>query len=112
MAQGGLAQGYALFVQNRQLFFVVLRNNTLTALDGGKVTVGRHTLTATYSKTGALSVALDGKRPATGKAAGGITAEPVDCLDVGGDRGAPVGLYAGPYEFGGTIESVSLKTTP
>ncbi len=111
-AHGGLAQGYALYVQDGQLFFVVRRNNVLTTVDGGKVAAGRHTLKATYLKTGELTVALDGKPPATGQAAGGITAEPVDGLDVGGDRGAPVGLYDAPNEFGGMIESVSLRTTP
>jgi arylsulfatase len=111
-AHGGLAQGYALYVEDGQLFFVVRRNNVLTTVDGGKVTAGRHALKMTFSKTGELSVALDGKPPATGQAAGGITAEPMDGLDVGGDRGAPVGLYQVPNEFGGTIESVSLKTTP
>ena len=55
---------------------------------------------------------MDGKPAATGQAAGGLTVEPVDGLDVGGDRGAPVGLYPVPNDFGGTIESVSLKTAP
>jgi len=111
-AHGGLAQGYALYVEDGQLFFVVRRHNVLTTVEGGKVTAGPHTLKATFAKTGELSVALDGKPPATGQAAGGITTEPVDGLDVGGDRGAPVGPYKVPNEFGGTIESVSLKTTP
>lgn len=112
VAHGGLAQGYALYVQDGGLFFAVRRNNVLTTVDAGRVTAGRHTLRATYLKTGGLSVALDGKPPATGQAAGGIPAEPMDGLDVGGDRGAPVGLYDVPNDFGGTIESVSLKTIP
>ena len=112
MAHGGLAQGYALYVQDGQLFFVVRRNNALTTVDAGKVTAGRHTLKATFLKTGELRVALDGKPRATGQAAGGIMAEPVDGFDVGGDRGAPVGLYDVPNDFGGTIDTVSLKTIP
>lgn len=111
-AHGGLAQGYALYLQDGQLFFVVRRNNVLTTVDGGKVAAGRHTLKATFLKTGELGVMLDGKASATGQVAGGIAVEPVDGFDVGGDRGAAVGLYPVPNEFGGTIESVSLKTTP
>jgi hypothetical protein len=57
-------------------------------------------------------VALEGKPPATGQVAGGIAVEPVDGFDVGGDRGAPVGLYEVPNAFGGTIDTVSLKTIP
>ena len=112
VAHGGLAHGYALYVQDGQLFFVVRRSNALTTVDGGKVTAGRHTLKATLSKTGELGVALDGKPPVTGQAGGGIAVEPVDGFDVGGDRGAAVGLYPVPNDFGGTIESVALKTVP
>jgi hypothetical protein len=111
-AHGGVAHGYAVYVEGGQLFFAVRRNNALTTVDGGKVTAGRHTLKATYSKTGELGIALDGKAPITGQVAGGLTLEPVDGFDVGGDRGAPVGLYAVPNDFGGTIESVSLTTSP
>jgi hypothetical protein len=64
------------------------------------------------AKTGDLSVALDGQAAATGKAAGTITMQPIDGLDIGADRGAPVGLYEMPNSFGGTIEVVSLKTAP
>ena len=112
VAHGGLAQGYALYVEDGQLFFVTRRNNALTTVDGGKLTAGRHTLKATFSKTGALAVSLDNQSPATGNAGGGIAAEPIDGFDVGGDRGAAVGPYAVPNDFGGIIESVSLKTTP
>jgi hypothetical protein len=112
LAHGGLAHGYALYVQDGQLFFVVRRKNALITVDGGKVSAGQHTLRATLSKTGEMSVALDGKSPASGQAGGGFAVEPVDGFDVGGDRGAPVGLYPVPYDFGGTIEGVSLKTVP
>jgi len=112
MAHGGLAHGYGIYVEGGQLFFVVRRNNALTTVDGGSIAGGRHVLTATLSKTGEMNISLDGKSRGIGKAAGGIPLEPVDGLDVGGDRGAPVGPYPVPSDFGGTIESVSLKTVP
>ena len=112
VAQGGLAHGYALYVQDGELFFAMRRNNALTTVSGGKIGDGRHRVTATLTKGGELGVALDGRPPATTKAAGPIALAPADGLDVGADRGASVGPYAPPNSFGGTIEAVSLKTTP
>lgn len=112
VAQGGLAHGYALYVQDGELFFAMRRNNALTTVSGGKIGEGRHRVTATLTKTGELGLALDGRTPATAKAAGPIALTPADGLDVSADRGASVGPYAAPNSFAGTIEAVSLKTAP
>jgi arylsulfatase len=112
IAQGGAANGYALYVQEGELMFAVRRNNTLTTVAGGKVNAGRLTITATLSKSGEITLARDGSASAKGLAAGMITDAPQDGLDIGADRGAPVGRYSIPNSFGGTIEIVSLKTTP
>ncbi len=112
IAQGGLAQGYALYVQNGELFFALRRLSVLTTLSGGRVSAGQHTVTAALSKAGELTLARDGNASATGLAAGVITAQPVDGLDIGADQGAPVGPYETPNSFGGTIEMVSVKTVP
>jgi arylsulfatase len=111
VAQGGLAHGYAIYVQDGEIFFALRRNNALTLVSGGKVMAGRRVVTATLAKDGALSVALDGQAPATGKAAGTLILTPIDGLDVGADRGASVGNYTVPNSFGGTIETVTVKTT-
>jgi hypothetical protein len=112
VAQGGLAHGYTLYVQDGELLFALRRANVLTTVSGGKISAGRHTAQAVLTKTGEISVELDGKSTATGRAAGVITLQPVDGLDIGADRGAPVGPYQIPNQFGGAIEVVSLKTTP
>ena len=112
VAQGGLAQGYALYVQDGELLFALRRLNVLTTVPGGKISAGQHTVTAVLTKTGEISIGLDGKTTATGRAAGVITLQPVDGLDIGADRGAPVGPYQIPNQFGGAIEVVSLKTMP
>lgn len=110
VAHGGLAHGYALYVQQTQLLFVVRRNNALTSVEGGHLKPGRHTVTATLARTGDMNVTVDGHPAGKGRAAGAITADPIDGLDAGGDRGAPVGPYPTPHEFGGTISSVSVTT--
>jgi hypothetical protein len=112
VAQGGLAHGYALYVQDGELLFALRRLNVLTTVPGGKISAGRHTATAVLTKTGEITLGMDGKTTATGRAAGVITLQPVDGLDIGADRGAPVGPYQIPNEFGGAIEIVSLKIMP
>jgi arylsulfatase len=112
VAQGGLAHGFALYVQEGELLFAVRRLNVLTTVSAGKITAGRHTAAVSLAKTGDISLRLNGTVVGTGKAAGVITMQPVDGLDVGGDRGAPVGPYQAPNEFGGAIESVSLRCIP
>jgi hypothetical protein len=112
VAQGGLAHGYTLYVQDGELFFGARRAQTLTTVPGGKLGAGRHTITANWTKTGELGLTVDGGPPVIAKAAGAITVTPTDGLDVGADRYAAVGPYATPNTFGGTIERVSLKTIP
>jgi hypothetical protein len=111
IAHGGAGHGYALYIQEAELFFALRRETVLTTVSGGKVGEGRHTVTAALTKTGELRVTLDGHPPAVGQAAGTITSAPSDGLDVGADRGAAVGPYAPPNPFGGTIEFVTLKTS-
>ena len=112
VAQGGLSQGYALYVENGEVWWALRRLNVLTTVPGGKVSAGPQTVTATLSKAGELALARNGNAPATAQAAGMITIQPVDGLDIGADRGAPVGPYRIPNAFGGTIELIHLKTAP
>lgn len=112
VAQGGLAHGYSLHVENGELIFAVRRNNALFILPGGKIETGRRIVTATLAKDGALTLAMDGKIVASSLMPGPLTLTPVDGIDVGADLGAPVGGYAVPNSFGGTIEVVTVKTTP
>ena len=112
IAQGGVVHGYALYVESGELWFALRRLSVLTTVSGGKVSAGRQSVTATLSKAGELALARDGNAPATAQAAGTITVQPMEGLDIGADHGAPVGPYKVPNTFGGMIEMVSLKATP
>src|SRR5687767_13932502 len=83
IAQGGLAHGYALYVQNGELVFAARRNQTPTTVSAGKLAAGRHTIRANWTKAGDLTLAVDGGPPATAKAGGAMTVTPTDGLDVG-----------------------------
>jgi len=110
VARGGLAHGYALHVQDGELIWALRRNNALTTISGGKISAGRHLVAATLAQDGGLSLIVDGQAPAKGQLGGSLTLTPVDGLEAGADRGAPVGNYSVPNTFGGTIESVTVKT--
>jgi len=53
IAQGGLVHGYALYVENGELWFALRRLSVLTTVSGGKVSAGPQSVTATLSKAGA-----------------------------------------------------------
>ncbi|HEY0457037.1 MAG TPA: hypothetical protein VGE41_11725 [Verrucomicrobiae bacterium] len=112
VAQGGTSVGYSLYVQNGELLFAVRRLGALTQLSAGMLGAGQHTATAAVSKDGDITLALDGHTPAPGKIPSSFTAQPNDGLDIGADRGAPVGAYAVPNLFGGTIGAVNIQTSP
>jgi hypothetical protein len=110
VAQGGLAQGYSLYLQAGELMFALRRNNVLTTVSAGNIGAGRHSVIATLTGSGDLGINVDGQPKGSANAGGTITSYPSDGLDVGADRGAPVGPYRTPNIFGGTIESVKLTT--
>ena len=58
------------------------------------------TLSANVSNDGSLSLSINEKVNATGKAAGLLARTPADGLQVGEDLRDPVGDYAVPFKFG------------
>jgi arylsulfatase A-like enzyme len=108
VAQGGTMQGYALFLQNGRLAFVVRENTQMTQIATTQTVTGRHTAVARLTSDGAMSLTLDGGTPVTGKALSAIPEMPVDGLDVGSDRQGMVGPYTRNNAFPGTISSVVI----
>ena len=56
-----------------------------------------------------MTLAVNGKIAATGKAPGLIPAQPKDGLSVGKDTQSAVGNYAAPHPFGGKVEKVRVN---
>lgn len=109
VAQGGTAHGYTLFFNEGKLTFLVRAAGQATSIESPMVVTGAHTAVAQLKTDGSLALALDGNQVASGKAAGPITAMPVDGLDVGSDTGGLVGPYGEDNNFNGTIESLVIK---
>jgi arylsulfatase len=109
VAQGGSTLGYALFLADGKLIFLVRsRAGVTSAATAGAIT-GAHTAVARLDASGALSLTLDDQRATSAKAGSLIATSPADGLDVGADEGGAVGPYRVPNKFSGMIESVTLE---
>ncbi|HVK03637.1 MAG TPA: LamG-like jellyroll fold domain-containing protein, partial [Armatimonadaceae bacterium] len=110
VAQGGTQNGYALYVKEGRLTFLV-RNAGQTAevsLPLAAAAEKEHTAVTSLSASGELKLALDGGQPATSSGRAKFTRQPVDGLQVGRDDAGEVGPYTGPFPFKGTIRSVEI----
>ena len=112
VAQGGTARGYALFMADGKLTFLVRTGEGVASATTPAAISGAHTATARLDAKGALTLAIDGRSEVTATASGPITAMPADGLDVGCDTAGAVGPYQSPNKFTGDIESVVIELDP
>lgn len=110
LAQGGNQRGYALHMKSGVPVFNVREGGSLYTVTAPAAPKGKFALEARLAKNGAMTLAIDGKVVATGKASGLITAQPKDGLSIGEDTLSPVGDYAAPNAFRGKVENVRVDT--
>jgi arylsulfatase len=109
VAQGGATRGYALFLQDGKLTFLLRLADEVAGTATLENVAGFHTATAQLAPDGKLTLTLDDHRVASGKAPGLMKTMPADGLDVGSDAGGLVGPYSKDNKFGGTIDSVLIE---
>jgi len=109
VAQGGTARGYALFLADGKLTFLVHSRTGVATVKTPEVITGSHTVVARLAISGALSLTLDGKPAASAQGSSLIAAMPTDGLDVGSDEDGAVGPYAAPNRFNGAIDSITIE---
>src|SRR5207245_1712607 len=110
VAQGGVARGYALFLQDGKLTFLLRSaEGVATGIASSENVSGAHTAMARVETDGKLKLTLDDKTVAAGKAPGLIKTMPVDGLDVGSDAGGLVGPYSQDNNFHGAIDSILIE---
>jgi arylsulfatase A-like enzyme len=109
VAQGGIVHGYALYMHEGKLTFLVRAGGDAYPISTTSEVKGSHVIVAQLKSDGTMSLTVDGQSAAEGKAASTLTKMPLDGLDVGTDDGGLVGDYAEQNEFGGTIESVTIE---
>ncbi|RYG58634.1 hypothetical protein EON80_26760, partial [bacterium] len=107
VAQGGVAQGYTLFIDEAgKLNFLIRADREATSIVSPQPITGAHTVVAKLGADRSLILKVDDQVVAQGKAHRLIGNQPLDPLSVGQDEAGAVGDYESPYPFGGSIESV------
>ncbi len=110
VAQGGSLNGYALHLHAGKPVFTVRVAGDVSSISAPEKPGGRFRVEARLDRDGTLSLAVDGKNVAHGKAAGVIPAQPHEDFCVGFDNGRPVGDYDGKAHFHGTISNLKVTT--
>ena len=109
LAQGGVERGYSLHLKDGKPIFSVRQNGKLfVAAATEKVPNGKFALEARLETGGTMTLAVDGKIVARGKAPGVFTTQPKDELSIGEDTQSAVGEYQAPNPLQGKIENAKV----
>ncbi|RYX86432.1 arylsulfatase A family protein [bacterium] len=108
LAQGGNRQGYALYLETGKPMFVVRQGGQIYTAASLTTITGAFSLEAHLEKDGAMTLAIDGKIVARGKAPGAFKAQPAEELSIGQDTFVAVGDYTAPYPLKGKVENVKI----
>jgi len=108
LAQGGSQQGYALYLQGGRPVFGVREDGRLYTAVGPEALTGRFSLQARLEKNGAMTLTVNGRIVARGKAPGVIAVQPKDDLSIGEDILSAVGDYQPPHPLKGKVENVQI----
>ena len=111
LAHGGIAVGYALYIQAGKPCLCVRRSREelATLVAEQPLPQGAVTIVGTIARNGAMRLAVNGTTVAKGKAKGSLPGQPAENCDVGQDTKMAVGSYKAPSKFGGAIEQVVVK---
>jgi arylsulfatase len=111
VAQGGSANGWALYEKDKRLFFTLRDGgNVLTSMLSNPIPADVTSLGVTIRKNGNVIMRAGDKEFANGKDVNASLGQmPIDGLQVGRDEGGAVGDYESPFPYDGKIESVSIQ---
>ena len=111
LAHGGDKTGYALYLKGgRAVFSVCVDWKRTTVTADAPLAKGRHVLAASLGADGVMTLGVDGRTAASGKAAGPLDVDPGDSVQIGADRVKPVGDYEVPNPYRGEISKLVLET--
>jgi arylsulfatase len=107
IAQGGIAQGFSLFIQNGTPYFGIRTNSKWTTVAGKQIS-GATKITAVLQQDGTATLAVDGV-PGTPAQVGLIARNPKDALSAGEDVHDAVGEYTAPFAYPGKLGTITLQ---
>lgn len=113
VTQGGAAQGYAIYLTDGKLAFAVREARELTTIAAKEpLGNGHFQIQAMLGSDGKMTLSVDGKQVAEGKAAGPIPIQPRAGLSVGkAGVGKGPGDFETPTDFSGKIYNVRVNAT-
>jgi arylsulfatase A-like enzyme len=108
LSQGGATLGYALFLQNGKLHFVVRTAQDHVQSLEAPFTRDSGTVGAKLNPDGTMELAIDGRCVSTGNGRL-IPRQPLGGLGCGLNEGTAVGEYEIPFRFMGQIKTASVE---
>ena len=113
IAQGGAAEGFALYLDSGRPVLALRRGNELARLAAaGPLPPAPVQLVASIAADGKATLEAGGTPLARGDLGGLLSKMPVDGLQVGRDLNGVVGDYRGPNPFQGKIGDVVIELGP
>jgi len=109
VAHGGNATGYALHLRDGKLVFTVRQRKQPVAITASETPAGRLSIQARLAADGAMTLVINGKNVAAGKAPGLLPVQPQEHFCIGLDDGQPVGDYGTQNRFSGRIENLTVR---
>ena len=110
VAQGGRANGYALYLTEGRLAMATRHNGELSRVVArSPLPKGWVQVRGRLEKDGSMMLEVAGEQVAAGKAPGAIPRTPGDPLEAGADRQTTVGEYTSPNEFVGGIRDAIVE---
>lgn len=109
VAQGGSANGFAIFIQNGKLNVSFrVRGEETRVTSSVAIPSGRTKVGATLGSDGKVTLTIGDNMVGSGQAASTIPNQPGDGLEVGQDVKSPVGPYEAPFAWSGTVHEVTV----
>lgn len=113
VAQGGSAQGYALYIKHSRPTFVVRHKGELVTVAALQpLSAQQGTLSVDWAANGAVTIKWDGQTVAEAKNIPPLSTMPQDGLQVGRDDGGLVGDYPADNAFSGKLGKVVIELVP
>jgi arylsulfatase len=110
LAHGGRQYGYALHLRDGHPVFSVKIDEKLYSIAAPQAVQNRFSVEARLAADGAMTLNLNGRLVAQGKAPGLIPVQPKDDLTVGEDTKTAVGDYTPPYPLKGTVSQIKISS--